>query len=83
MSPAQDVQKQTMTMRNRVTVIAFMIAGLSFSPVCAQNPPAEDPHTGHSMTPSPTVPSNQGSDGGAERRVALFGVSPSWTDWGD
>ncbi|MEE8297368.1 MAG: copper resistance protein B [Hyphomicrobium sp.] len=62
-----------MTMRNRVTVIAFMIAGLSYSPVWAQDPPAEDPHAGHSRTPSPTVPSNQGRDGGAEEAGGTTG----------
>jgi copper resistance protein B len=56
-----------MTMRNRITVIAVMIAGLSLSPVWAQDPPAEDPHAGHNMTPSPTAPSNDGGDGGAEQ----------------
>ncbi len=62
-----------MTMRNRITVVAFMIAGLSFSPVWAQDPPAEDPHAGHSMTLSPTVPSNQGDDGGAEEAGGTTG----------
>ena len=54
-----------MTIRNRVTVIAFMIAGLSHFPVWAQDPPAEDPHAGHSMTPSPTAPTNSGGDDSA------------------
>ena len=55
-----------MTIRNRITVIAVMIAGLSLSPVWAQDPPAEDPHAGHNMTSSPTAPSNDGGDGSAE-----------------
>ena len=50
-----------------------MIAGLSLSPVWAQDPPAEDPHAGHNMTPSPTAPSNDGGDGGAEEAGGTSG----------
>ncbi len=73
MSPGQATQKQAMTMRNRITVIAVMIAGLSLSPVWAQDPPAEDPHAGHNMTPSPTTPSNDSGDGSAEEAGGTTG----------
>ncbi len=60
-------------MRNRLMVVTFMVAGFCLSRVWAQDPAAEDPHAGHSMTPSPTVPSNQGSDGGAEEAGGAAG----------
>jgi copper resistance protein B len=58
----QHMEQNNTTMRKRVTLFAFAMAGFVVNPVWAQGQQIEDPHAGHRMMSPPAQPLNQDSD---------------------